>query len=424
MNIVHPTKMSHDLPPIDTINGPSLCCVDQFGSLGSDSTDISSLSSSDSLLSLAKLRYPWVDDASTQITTPVPNPQQPVPVQGVPVAPCADGSLPPTDIEDPTLEQQGVHPGPPWFQYHDLPKHGPIIVEIMGCAVELPFLQYFESNRQVLQLGTEGQGRQIYKHHPISVANPPDAGWEESLEGELEKLVENPTFNLPLQLALDFIRDPRIMADITHLCYMAVMMPVLTSCMNQFQTILQPVMAMQTHLNASSDQFLKNLCEVKQCLLVAHVPAKVKQVLAVLANNCMIIGEHYWPGMPRYTEHLGHYRHRMCYWVFQDWLHPEGSSLPLRTCIPDPLPDHAATQREHTQKVIEKCRCKHVCWWCKQVSHFNKDCHLPHGLCNNKCNIPANHKFFKNSYCSFMALGLNRKKGKKTRGILNKCDHC
>ena len=71
-------------------------------------------------------------------------------------------------------------------------------------------------------------------------------------------------------------------------------------------------MALQTHLNASSDVFLKNLYEVKQHLLVAHVPAKVEQVLGVLAANRALIGEHYWQGMPGYTEHLGHYCHHMC----------------------------------------------------------------------------------------------------------------
>ena len=95
------------------------------------------------------------------------------------------------------------------------------------------------------------------------MADPLGAGWEESLEGELEKLVENLTFNLPLQLTLDFIGNPCITADIAHLCYMATMMPLLTSHMNQFQTILQLVMALQTHLNATSNQFLKSLYKVK-----------------------------------------------------------------------------------------------------------------------------------------------------------------
>ena len=204
---------------------------------------------------------------STQIATPIPNTQPVVPVEEAPVAPCADGSKLPTDIKEPPFDPPGVHPGPPWFWYHDLPEHGPMIVEIAGHAVELPFLRYLESNGQVLQLGTEGKGRQIYKHNPVSVADPPSAGWEESLEGELEKLVENPTFNLPLQLALDFIGDPRITADVTCLRYMATMMPLLTSHMNQFQTILQPVIALQTHLNTTSNQFLKSLYKVKQRLL-------------------------------------------------------------------------------------------------------------------------------------------------------------
>ena len=100
MNIIHPAKMSNALPPIETINSPSPCCVYQFGSLGSDNMDISSLSSFDSVPDLTELYYPWVDDASTQIVTPVPDAQPVVPVKEAPVVPHTDGSMPPTDLKD------------------------------------------------------------------------------------------------------------------------------------------------------------------------------------------------------------------------------------------------------------------------------------------------------------------------------------
>ena len=140
MSIIHPTVMSNALPPIETINDHSSHCVYQFGSLGSDNTDVSSLSSLGSDSNFTKLCYPWVDDASTQVATPIPDTQPVVPVKEAPVIPCADSSELPTDVEEPPFEPPGIHPGPPWFQYHDLPEHGPMIVNIAGCTVELPFL--------------------------------------------------------------------------------------------------------------------------------------------------------------------------------------------------------------------------------------------------------------------------------------------
>ena len=140
MSIIHPTVISNALPPIETINGHPSHCIYQFRSLGSDNTDVSSLSSLGSDSDFTKLHYPWVDDTSTQVATPIPDTQPVVPVEEAPVTPCADGSKLLTDVKEPPFEPPGVHPGPPWFWYHNLPEHGPMIVDIAGRAVKLPFL--------------------------------------------------------------------------------------------------------------------------------------------------------------------------------------------------------------------------------------------------------------------------------------------
>ena len=54
------------------------------------------------------------------------------------------GSLAATEVNKVMKVDNLIHPGPPWFQWHDVPNLAPFIIDITGRSITLPFLCFRE----------------------------------------------------------------------------------------------------------------------------------------------------------------------------------------------------------------------------------------------------------------------------------------
>ena len=231
---------------------------------------------------LSPLGAPFTDSPEPMHTLTSFPPYLPLPKQGLRLPSPAstakvDELLPDSLIPEESPNQNAPvegpqHPGPPWYQWADMPGHPPFVVKVREQDVVMPFLQFKDINSKPHQLGTEGAGQMI---HGRPILGGPVEGEVDNHDEDLEMLVSEPTYNFALAQALDYLDDPGVLSKVACFCNYAMQLPVVLDQSRMFHNLVMAFGAFQEWFNDENQAFLGRMEQCWQRLVARRVQARV-----------------------------------------------------------------------------------------------------------------------------------------------------
>jgi len=332
-------------------------------------------------------RSPTPDDLPGSNPTIYSCPTPPTSLARTPTPPTMTGRLPSPiteQINNSPENGPGVYPGALWMRWHDLPGIPTFAVNDNGQMKALPYVSFREILGHTLQVGTEGLGCQPYSREVLLGPSDPIPGSTVD-DRDLDYFIKDPTFNFVVNQAIESLDDPGLTAEVARLRAMHLQLPIVVERAKLVEHLMRSFQAFHEAHHSHNESFMKRLDECKNRLIAGRARSRVERAAIDLARQGKVGGRFYWPGLPGFPEHPGHFPQ----------VRREGL-VKART-------GHWSEKKQ--EKWVEdwglnKRRNQHQCKWCGKKGHFNKDCRAPHTGCRAHCKVPGTHRNFQNEKCA------------------------
>jgi hypothetical protein len=241
------------------------------------------------------------DDNIPKLQTPSPLPAVPVLLVTDQVTPLL-GSIT-AEILESTDTPSDEHPGRYFIEATQLPSNHPsIVIEHEGQLHFLKYVKYGLVNNDPCILGTDGKGHDIY-YTPLHAVPHVEGQYEQHHppidESNLNIVLEDYIFNVPLQVAIHNLYNPGICTEVHHLCTTTSRMVGLRAVrahLQEFQELIQ--IQLDVH-NQQVEGMANQIIQIEKQLVEAKAHSRLQTELDVLAANGL------FPGVfaPYHSEH-------------------------------------------------------------------------------------------------------------------------
>ena len=271
----------------------------------------------------------------------------------------------------------------------NIPRHPPFQRQEGDIILTFPFLRYLEKGCETYIIGCMARGQPAYYK---LVLLQPVAALSTASEKDPSIFIDDPTFNFPVNQALDQLDDPSLLAEVARYRALNAQLPMVIRNVALIEEMAQVVTTIQKWEQEANRAFLSMLDETQRRLEAGQARPRVEREMVKLAQQQQLGGRFYWMGSPGMPEHPNHH-------YLPDYLRKRNEEQQKEWGLEKELETLPVRQKRVALEVLSTRQQRHRCRWCRMKRHYNKACPVPHLNCSGRCKVPRDHTFYIPSFC-------------------------